>query len=636
VLFFLELQERAGESPTAALGALDLLDKLAPQPSRAQEEKCALAVAAMRSIKGLPPGEALELLYLLCRRLQEHSFAPGQSLQVEIRNLVQQTIRDDPEQGITDANSLTARHAETAPTLFVLGVGDAIMELLGSKPATASLLLEQPRLMERLIPYRPEIASTMLKSPGAVDREQVISSIVDWCRAEQVSGVRPALRRSLLPEVMKPGDAPLVEELLRDLRTEEVAEVCDLVESRDAFRSGPLSDLVGRLVGERQPSSVREWSRTHSWSSYQAATVIAASYPPTADGLNELFGIEVSESTNESLLLAAFIERASAFSLPGWLHSLLTANLRFWELLLAGINDQAVGNVVVKLVRGGLKRSPIARVPDAARMLGGMSAKDPNAVKEHAIRQLLADYLEASCDIRKVKLWFGESWVVEALTRIRADSVRAIFTDQLESSLSSWQRAWNIVENIPDAVALENEDLVQEIISVLLQIHPDQWTVAAADSWQHLLSKISWGDRVLIDLCAQALHFAFEHRRYPLAGVVAETFYPVHEAAMKHQPNRGPWFLWGFGTWDKAKDLRRSLVDSFLCSDWPPSHFALSAREPWLLRKLCTRMSRQWKGSEYLESAYIGLNKLPSPKAQELAGILHQIVQNPELSEEWD
>jgi len=636
VLFFLELKERAAESPTAALGALDLLETLAPQPSRAQEEKCALAAAAIRSIKGVPPHEARELLYLLCRRLEGDSFAPGQELQAEIRNLVQRLIRDDPEQGIKDANSLIARHGEVAPTLFMLGVGDGVMALLGSEAVIASLLIEQPTLMERLIAYRPEIPATMLRSPGPIDRERIISSIVDWCRAEQAFGVRPALRRYLLPEVMKPGDAPLVEELLRDLGADEVPQVCDAVESRDAFRSGVLSALVGRLVGERQAGSVRQWSRTHSWSSYQAATVIAASYPPTAAGLSELFAAEISDSANQSLLLAAFIERASAFSPPSWLLSLLEADLRCWELLLTGINNRGVGDVVIKLVHGGLRRSPIARVAHAARMLGGLSGEDSNAVEEYAIRQLLADYFEVSCDIGKVKLWFEESWVIEALTHIRADSVRAILTGQLRRTPGSWPRAWNVVENIPNAVAFNNEDLVQEIISVLLQNDSKRWTAAAADSWRQLLSKISWGDRVQIDLCGQALHFALEHRRLPLAGVVAETFYPVHEAAMGHQLQRGPWFLWGFGSWDKAKELRRSLVDSFLHSDWPPSHFALSAREPWLLRKLCKRMLRQWRGSQYLERAYTGLKKLSGPKAQELSGVLHQIVQNPEVSEEWD
>jgi len=634
--FFLDLQKRAGESPTAALGALDLLETLAPQPSQANEEKCALANAALRSIKGAPSREARELLYLLCRRLQEHSFAPGQHLQTEIRNLARQLIGDDTERGIEDANSLISRHAEAAPTLFMLGVGDAVMEALNSKSVRASMLIEQKALMERLIAYCPEIPATILKASGLADRERVIWSIVEWCRAEQARSVRPSLRRFLLPEILDPGDAPMVEELLRDIGAEEVPEICDVIESRDAFRSSPLSSVVSRLVGERHPISVRQWARTRPWCSYQTATAIAASYATTSEGFDEFFSAEVLNSANQSLLLAAFIERASALSPPNWLLSLLEADVRCWELLLTGVNDKAVSEVIIKLVHGGLRRSPIARVSDSVRMIGDVDGRDLSIVKEYAIRQLLADYLEELSDIEKVKLWFRESWVVETLNHIRADSIGTLLTDQFRRSSDCWTRVWKVVENIPDAVAFNNESLVHEIISDLLQNDPKQWTVAAADSWRQFLSKIAWGDRVRINLCSQALHFALDHTRLPLASIVAETFYPVHQTAMEDRPSQRYWFLWGFSGWDKAKDLRRSLVESFLQSKWPPWYFALSAREPWLLKKLCTRMLRQWNGLQFLELAYTGLKELSTPQAQELAGVLQTILQNPDLVEEWD
>jgi hypothetical protein len=636
VLFFLELQERAGESPTAALGAFDLLEALAPQPSQATDEKCALAASAIRGIKGLRLHEQRELLYLLCRRLQEHSFSPGQELQVEIKNLVLHAVKDDPETGIKDAESLTTRRAETTPTLFAQGVAEAVLELIASKSVTPSFLITHGTLMEHLIASCPEIPAAMLRLAGPTEREHIATAIVGWCSTEQAFPVRRALRRFLLPEIMTSADAPLVEELLRDLDAEEVPQVCDLVESRVVFRSDPMPSLIDRLIAERHPVQVRKWSRTHLWSGYQVASMIAATYAASVDGLIEFFGAEIANSVNQSALLAAYIERVSAFSPPSWLLTLLEVDTRCWEVLVTGMKDDMVAETVVRLVRGGLKRSPIARVGDGSRVLGGITGRDSNILKDYAVRQLLTDYCEALCEIERVKLWFGESWVSETLSHIRVDSVRTIFADQLKRSPGCWARIWNVVENIPKEVALNNEALVHEIISILLQTDPVQWTVAAADSWRQLLSKISRGERVRINLCGQALHFAFEHRSLPLSGVIAEAFYPVHEVAMDDRSDRGSWFLWGFGGWDKAKDLRRSLVDSFLRSDWPPAHFALAAREPWLLRKLCKRMLRQWKGHQFLESAYIGLKEIFSPEAQELASALNQILHNPESTEEWD
>lgn len=636
VLFFLELQGRADESPTAALGAFDLLEALAPQPSQARNEKYALTTTAIRAIKALRPHEQRELLYLLCRRLQEHSFIPGQELRAEIRNLVQRAVEDDPEPGINEAELLTARSAEATPALFVRGVAEAVMGLVASKSVTPSFLMKHEMLMEHLIASRPEIPAAMLRSAGPTERDQVTTAIIGWCRAEQASVVRPALRRTLLPEIMSTADAQLVEELLRDLEAEEVPQVCDLVESQNVFRSDPLPSLIARLIGERHPIQVREWSRTHPWRSYQVASMIAATYAASADGLSEFFAAEIANSANQSPLLAAYIERVSAFSPPSWLLSFLEVDARSWEILVSGMKDNMVAETVIRLVRGGLKRSPIARIGEASRILGGVSARDSNILRDYAVRQLLTDYCEALCEIERVKSWFEESWVNETLSHIRVDSVRAIFADQLRRSDGSWTRIWSVVENIPDEVAFRNESLVYETISSLLQTGSVQWTIAAADGWRQLLSKISRGDRARINLCGQALHFALEHRWLPLSGVVAEAFYPVHKVAMDDKSDRGSWFLWGFGGWDNAKDLRRSLVDSFLRSDWPPSHFVLAAREPWLLRKLCKRMLRQWKGHQFLETAYIGLKEIISPESQELGSVLFQILQNPETTDEWD
>jgi len=43
-----------------------------------------------------------------------------------------------------------------------------------------------------------------------------------------------------------------------------------------------------------------------------------------------------------------------------------------------------------KVVHGGLRRSPIARVSDSVRMIGDVDGRDLSIVKEYAIRQLLA------------------------------------------------------------------------------------------------------------------------------------------------------------------------------------------------------------------------------------------------------
>jgi len=636
VFFYLELEERVSTSPTAALGALDLLETLAPQPFGAQQEKRSLALTTLRAIERLHPHEALELLYLLCQRLQGPSFASHHALQEEAQELVQQLVKADPEHSIRQANLLAARHPGAAPRSFILGVGDALLTLLTDHVLLGSTLVTQDTLGERLIIHRPEVAVALLRAGGSGDRKRVISALVAWCRADdQVIDARSALRRILLPEIAKSTDAPLVEELLRDLDPDDVPEICSAVERVDAFRFRPLSELVARFVGERHPSSVQKWCRTHSWHTYQIAALITAGYPPTAEGLHELLTAEITNVTNRPLLLSAFIERVSEYSPPAWLVSLLETDSRLWELLLEGAGDSEVADVVLRLVRD-LRRSAMARASEAERTLERFPGKNASNVHEHAVRQLLADQLEGFCDLEKLQRWFAEPWVVETLVHASAGSFRTIVTDHLIRSETAWLRAWEVIESMPELVAFKNTALLQEVISLLLESLSANWVPASTESWRHLLSKVSGGDHVQLDLCGQALHFALEHIRLPLAEVVAETFYPVHNAAMSDRPVQRSWLLWSFADWDKAKDLRRSLVDSFLHSDWNPAQFALSAREPWLLTKLCRRMRRQWGGPQYLEKAYAGLKKFSDPKAQELASALSQFLRNPDVSEEWD
>ena len=184
-----------------------------------------------------------------------------------------------------------------------------------------------------------------------------------------------------------PGDAPLVAELLRDLAVDEVPLVCEVIDTHQTYGCGPLAALTSKLVAERYPDAVRHWSRTQAWSSCQAATVIAATYSATAEGLGELLAADVSISDYSPLLVAAFLDRVAPYSPPEWLRSTLGAEPQLWEVLLRDFSKQMVVDVVSRLVRGGLRRSAIARAPNAAEMLGLSSAKGIDVVQEHAVTQ---------------------------------------------------------------------------------------------------------------------------------------------------------------------------------------------------------------------------------------------------------
>lgn len=635
-MFFLELQRRAEESPTAAIGALDLLDRLQPDAIQVSRERSSLASVALRCIQALPPMEAQEMLFLLSERLEQSASEISEDIPSQIREFAQQSVEKEPKQGLALANSLLMRLSKAAPTAFVLGTADAMVRLLRSERIEPTILIDTPELMEQIIARQPELVAEVLRKATSGNRDRLVTSIVEWCRVELTVGVRPALRRALLPEIARGGDSPLVEELLLDVQAHEISEICDVVEKNNAFRPDTLSDLLARLVGERFALEVTQWAKSKPWRSYQAASVVSAACPLSLEGMRALLDEWKFSSWNGSILFAAFLRRVVAISPPRWLLDSFERDENCWAVLLPAINEPITADVAIRLINAGLKRSPISRLSEAPRLLGVPRKAGFEVVREYAIRQFLADSMEGHEQIR-IRSWFSEQWVMATLGSIRGDFLSSIVTELCKENTGNWERAWILIRTIPNEVVLINERMVASAVSALLQANDKCWTDNSVKCWRQLLSQVSRGDATRISLCAQALHFALDHSSYPLAPVVAEAFYPVHTTAMEDQENRSPWWFWGFGTWDKAKDLRRSLVDCFLQSHWPPSHFVIAAREPWLLKKLCKRMLRQWKGQEFLETALSELRKQQDSETQALSSALQNLLRFPEtLEDEWD
>jgi len=82
--------------------------------------------------------------------------------------------------------------------------------------------------------------------------------------------------------------------------------------------------------------------------------------------------------------------------------------------------------------------------------------------------------------------------------------------------------------------------------------------------------------------------------------------------------------------------LRRSLVEAFMNSQWPPGDLALAAREPSLLRKIVKRVLRQRGGQRYAQSMLADLARNSEVEAKNLHQVLQELVRDPDFYEEWD
>ena len=230
--------------------------------------------------------------------------------------------------------------------------------------------------------------------------------------------------------------------------------------------------------------------------------------------------------------------------------------------------------------------------------------------------------------------------VSKSLTRPDPRDLRSLVTNDTRTSSSHWVNAWRWMAVAPDALYARDASVLRNLIDALLRSHSSDWSDEISDTWSQILRRCRSkpGDpRTRIALCAQALKYSFEHKSLPLGAVAAEAFYDVYAAVTEssvYTAEAGP--LFSVFDWDKGKELRRALVDSFFNSKWPPDELVLAVSDVHLLRKIFRRLTKKPNGLQYAQMALALLEKRTDLKSRELAQSLRDMLANPGFDEAWD
>jgi hypothetical protein len=142
---------------------------------------------------------------------------------------------------------------------------------------------------------------------------------------------------------------------------------------------------------------------------------------------------------------------------------------------------------------------------------------------------------------------------------------------------------------------------------------------------------------VFLHVAAQALKYAFDHRKDPLSPLVVKSFGPVYHALLQASAlQESLSAVLGLFDWDKGKQLREELVDAFYNSNWPAGDLLLAVSEPSLIRKLYKRVTRKWYGRSYVEKMAEDLGRRSGPEAAQRRDILISLINDPNFYEDWD
>jgi hypothetical protein len=137
---------------------------------------------------------------------------------------------------------------------------------------------------------------------------------------------------------------------------------------------------------------------------------------------------------------------------------------------------------------------------------------------------------------------------------------------------------------------------------------------------------------------AKLLRFCLDNVGLPLGAVVAEVFPDVYSEALKEDDRPQSFLAVLFRTydWDKGKDLRISLIDAFLRSDWHPGDLAIAASDARILRKVFKRLHRKQRGDDYLRAMLKDLSQRTGAAESKARQELQTLMADPDFYEEWD
>jgi hypothetical protein len=374
-----------------------------------------------------------------------------------------------------------------------------------------------------------------------------------------------------------------------------------------------------------QISEIQAWAQSNEVDSYFSAFLLALGLPLNDASVDQV--VSQMGGRKKSVLAVAFVERAISHGQSMWLERRLDRDQALWSLMLTDPGDAYVGSALER-VCGRIRRSAIARMPGVPSRL----SETPPAIQDHALSQWVMDWINVEGETSTLGAWLTESWVVTRLQR-NPSIPRQRITEQEDWPTTAWLRAWTLVEILP--LSEESVSGVVDIVDHLVRNRPERWDDQASVSWCRLIDRLNNHASVHLELCTRAFQFCIDHPRLPVAPVAAATFFPVHNAALQERPSTS-FNIFGFLQWDRGLELRRRLVDAFCQGHWPPEWFAIAAHEPWLLRKMCKRMTRQWRGEEFLQRAYEALGSIDAPEHSALLEALREIVKSPRYDEDWD
>jgi hypothetical protein len=637
-----ELMNRISTSPMAAVGIMDLLSSLAPEDDQAVACKVRMVQKGIQSsILLLDPPQSLKTLYLISDRLEQRAFSSiDKSIVQGMTNVVAEMTQRNPDGAIeTGQRAILTEGTTRSP--YIIGVAQGLAKIAGDNPNRLLELNRDAVFAPVIIAAEPTVVAAYYNATlGSLEAEDVSRELARSLGYIEKEVDRRRLREVLLPQVSTHEDSIVLRALLASLSSEDVAATLDYIgQATNSFSSDVIQQVVIAKISEQHPLATREWALQNKFWSFGTATVAAASFDSSPQGLDDLLSYRGS-AFQRSLLLAAFIEHQHKYRIPEWLQTCLRDDAELVIILLSdGVQDIPATCTVIERV---LEIPDISFTPDESLFTvveRFQEASFSTSLVDATMSRAISEYIGGSIKKREFSQWaesaFGRVW----FDRVPYPRLASLLVQAEDITVSRWSCAWSVLQYAPDTIYTRRYSPVDKLVDLLLRSHLDEWTEEVSVNWVSIIRRAEdVGARSLhLTLCVKVLNYSINHLDLPLSKVVVESFPVVYNHTLTKDSSLS-WLRplsYLFSDWDKGKELRRQIVQSFLKSEWPPEDLALAMPDKQTLRKIFKRLHRRSGGDHFITRMLTGLEKHKDPKATKMYRTLKELVESPEFDESW-
>jgi len=636
-----ELRERSDQAPTAGVGALDVVESLAHDPDSAIPlKRMILAQAIEAAVSARPDIDGFTCLRLIGDRLRRESFRNlADEYSERLTAAATRVTTKYPEAAFEAGSTWLADSIAGTETAFVKGVIAGLRELANTNPSRLTIVREHADIAAEIFRVEPTFASTYLQVGG----ETAPRALAGWLSSTKDHDTLRMVRKSVLPLLGRTDDKELLSALLRDLEVEEVGETLDVLSTiSEGFSSAAARQVVSKQICSDYPSQVREWASTTRHWSHGVSELVASTYPHGRQGFNDLLQQTQFSSGKTVDVLAVMICDQASGGTPYWLQEIVTTDVRLISsLLLAGPKESDVVEAALATVVDGASDLPLAKSEDLLNAVLAFESRPVfSRLLDAAMRDIITCYLiggfETSVTRNFLRSTNGNRW----LHNVAGSTLSRVFVQGCHSGAQAVTRAWKWIAEAPSAIYQRRPNTLLELCEDLLRYSRQPFPEGAQYSFVQILSRCrSEADSdVRKKLGATMLRFSLDNIYSPLGLVVAATFADVYATATEDGNRSTSFFsvLFGSYDWDKGKDVRVSVIDAFMRSNWAPGDLAIAAESAGILRKIFKRTHRKPQGDEYINAMLRDLSQRSDPNATTVREHLSRLVSSPNFYEEWD